>query len=262
MVTGMSRSLAAARVMAAASGSWNTLNSATAVTLPDEAEPPMKTIRSIPAATSGWVRSSSAMLVCGPVATSVTSSPLPIAAEQFVVQQVDRGERGGAAVGGPGEPAEPVLAVKMPGVRNRGQQRRGRAAADRDVVGAGGVQHVTGVGDDVVDRRVAGDAGHRAQVDPGMADGEHQRERVVDPGVDVHDDRHRGVGGGRSRRGVVTAVRRAVPAASAGPAGSGWSRGQPATTVNTAGITHQIERRLKGDRPGRARRTQASGCRA
>ena len=41
----------------------------------------MKTIRSIPAATSGWVRSNSAMLVCGPVATRVTSSPLPIAAD-------------------------------------------------------------------------------------------------------------------------------------------------------------------------------------
>ncbi len=39
--------------MAAASGSANTLNSATAVTLPTDADPPMKTIRSMPGATSG-----------------------------------------------------------------------------------------------------------------------------------------------------------------------------------------------------------------
>ena len=95
MVTGISRSRAAARVIAAASGSWNTLNSATAVTLPEVAEPPMKTIRSMPAATSGWPRSSSAMFVCGAVATRVIGSSLPMAASNSCRSSstADNGER-------------------------------------------------------------------------------------------------------------------------------------------------------------------------
>ncbi len=53
MTTSMPRSAQASRVIAAASGSWKTLNSAEAVALPTCAAPPMKTIRPIPGATAG-----------------------------------------------------------------------------------------------------------------------------------------------------------------------------------------------------------------
>ncbi len=93
MVTGMARSRAAARVIAAASGSWNTLCSAIAVTFPEPAEPPMNTSRSIPAATCGYARSSRAMLVSGAVATSVTDSPLATAADSSCRSNSTAGRR-------------------------------------------------------------------------------------------------------------------------------------------------------------------------
>src|SRR5699024_6195129 len=58
----------------AASGSCHTLNSALAVALPTEAEPPMNTTCSIRSATSGYIRSSRARLVIGARATMVTGS--------------------------------------------------------------------------------------------------------------------------------------------------------------------------------------------
>src|SRR5699024_8865989 len=56
------------------SGSCQTLNSALAVALPTEADPPMNTTRSMRSATSGYVRSSRARLVIGARATMVTGS--------------------------------------------------------------------------------------------------------------------------------------------------------------------------------------------
>ena len=61
--------------MSAASGSVTMLNSPYGVELPRSVEPPMKTMPRTFGKTSGWLRSSRATLVSGPVATSVTGSP-------------------------------------------------------------------------------------------------------------------------------------------------------------------------------------------
>ena len=70
----MKQGTPASSTAAAASGSCHTLNSATAVALPMPADPPMKTMRAMFAATSGYVRSSRARFVCGARATIVTGS--------------------------------------------------------------------------------------------------------------------------------------------------------------------------------------------
>ncbi len=59
-------------MIAAASGSCHTLNSATGEAFPTATAPPMKTIRSMLRVTSGNVRRSSAMFVRGAVGMSVT----------------------------------------------------------------------------------------------------------------------------------------------------------------------------------------------
>ena len=60
--------------MSAASGSVTMLNSPYGVVLPRSVEPPMKTTRRRWPVISGWVRRSSATLVSGPVAISVTGT--------------------------------------------------------------------------------------------------------------------------------------------------------------------------------------------
>ena len=62
------------KTIAAASGSCQTLNSAAAVALPAEAEPPIKTIRCTFLAVSGKARKNKAMLVNGAKGTIVTGS--------------------------------------------------------------------------------------------------------------------------------------------------------------------------------------------
>ena len=62
------------KTIAAASGSCQTLNSAAGVAFPDDAEPPIKTMRSSFAAVSGYERKKSAILVSGASGTRVTGS--------------------------------------------------------------------------------------------------------------------------------------------------------------------------------------------
>ena len=65
------------KTIAAASGSCQTLNSAAGVALPDDAEPPIKTIRSSFAAVSGYERKKSAIFVSGASGTRVTGPSAP-----------------------------------------------------------------------------------------------------------------------------------------------------------------------------------------
>ena len=62
------------KTMAAASGSCQTLNSAAAVALPADADPPIKTIRWTFLAVSGKARKNNAMFVSGAKGTIVTGS--------------------------------------------------------------------------------------------------------------------------------------------------------------------------------------------
>ena len=65
------------KTIAAASGSCQTLNSAAGVAFPDDAEPPIKTMRSSFAAVSGYERRKSAIFVSGARGTSVTGPSAP-----------------------------------------------------------------------------------------------------------------------------------------------------------------------------------------
>ena len=67
----------------AASGSAQTLNSALGVTLPRPIAPPISTIRSIRAVSSGWVASSSAMFVSGPIGISVSGRSRSLLGQQL-----------------------------------------------------------------------------------------------------------------------------------------------------------------------------------
>ena len=62
------------KTIAAASGSCQTLNSAAAVALPADADPPIKTIRCSFLAVSGNARKNKAMFVSGAIGTRVTGS--------------------------------------------------------------------------------------------------------------------------------------------------------------------------------------------
>ena len=76
MVVGMDDSI----THLAASGSCQTLNSALVVTFPPLAEPPMKIICSICAATSGYTVRSIATFVLGASVTKLTRSVQPMIA--------------------------------------------------------------------------------------------------------------------------------------------------------------------------------------
>ena len=114
-----------ANTRAAASGSTQMLNSAAGVTLPSAIAPPISTIRSIFAAAPGGGASSSAMLVSGPVGTSVTGA---LGGAQALGQEVD-GVRGDRRAGGRREvgPVEPALAVHV-GRRRAAARTSGRSA--------------------------------------------------------------------------------------------------------------------------------------
>lgn len=72
-------------------------------------------------------------------------------------------------------------------------QRAFGAARDGQIGGAGPVEDGEGVPYDLVDVRVPGDTGDRAEVESRVAYGEQQGQGVVDAGVAVDDDRD-GVG--------------------------------------------------------------------
>ena len=181
--------------MAAASGSWKTLNSAAAVALLMSTPPPMKTIRPIRAKACGCTRASSARLVIGASGTTVTGSPAAACCLDGVAQEVDRGARVGAQ-GGRRHPevGHAVVAVHVAGVDRLLEQRARGPDAHRHVAAPGGLEHDEGVAHDVGQRGVAADAGDRPQVEAGVQGGEEEGAGVVDTGVDVEDHGEVGMG--------------------------------------------------------------------
>ncbi len=150
----------------------------------------MKTMRARPRAASGYIRSSSATFVIGASGTSVTGSPRS-AASARTARSSSTACRGSAVRvdGGRPEVAHPVVAVHVPCLPGRLEERAARAAGDGDVGTARGLEHEQGVRDDLVERGVPRDARHRAQVEPRVPGREQEGARVVHPGVDVEDDR-------------------------------------------------------------------------
>ncbi len=111
---------------AAASGSCQTLNSATGVAFPTSTAPPMNTIRSMFRTTSGCVRSSRAMFVSGAVGMSVTGlGEARISRRSSVTASTSTGRRAGA-----GSPRSPIpsapwtwLAVRTGSISGRSAPR-------------------------------------------------------------------------------------------------------------------------------------------
>ena len=87
-----------------------------------------------------------------------------------------------------GEPVGPVPGVERV---HSGEQRPAGTLGHRHFARPGRVQYVLGVADHLVDADVAGHAGHRPQLQIGVTNGEQQRQRVIDAGVDIEDDRSR-----------------------------------------------------------------------
>ena len=119
------------KTIAAASGSAQMLNSAAAVVLPAPSEPPISEIAAIRSWSAGAARRSRAMLVSGPVATSVTGSAASrssalISSTAVSVDRTDRGLRQVRAV-------EPRVTVELD---------RDPRLADERTVGAGRDGHI------------------------------------------------------------------------------------------------------------------------
>ncbi len=98
-----------------------------------------------------------------------------------------------------------------------GSSRSGRAAPTPTGTSARSIRLEDGQGvpDDVRQWRVAGDAGHRAEVEARVQAGEEQRARVVHTGVDVEDDGearhghdHRGCRGSSAHVPLLLSARR------------------------------------------------------
>ncbi len=126
-----------------------------------------------------------------------------------VTEQLD----GVARVGPGGRRAPPevthaVVAVDVAGVDGSLEQGPLGAAGDRHVGATGGLEDEQRVAHDVVDGRVATDAGDGPQVEGRVEGGEEQGARVVDSGVDVEHD-----GGGFGRHSGNVPVRAGAPAA-------------------------------------------------
>ena len=165
------------------------LNSAAGVTLPSAIAPPISTIRSMSAATSGWWASSSAMLVSGPVGISVTG---PAVLAQAVGEEVDRVQRLGLARGRRQvRPVEPRLAVHVRGHARLAHERPVGPGRHRHVAAAGELEHPQRVGRRLVERLVAVHGRDPEQLQLGARERQQQRHRVVVPGVAVDQDRRR-----------------------------------------------------------------------
>ena len=109
------------KTISAASGSTKMLNSAEGVQFPRPIAPPMMTIRAILLCSSGWLFSSSATLVCGPVATRVTGSALSrstFAISSTAVQLC--GVKPGSGSAGPSSPLSPCTLSAIINSRIRG----------------------------------------------------------------------------------------------------------------------------------------------
>ena len=123
------------------------------------------------------------------------ASSAAASAARGVAQQVDRVARVGsqgraAAIPRSAMPSSPCTWRASTGFSSSG---RAAPARDRHVGAAGGLEHGEGVAHDVVERGVAADARHGAQVEAGVQRGEEQGAGVVDAGVDVEDDGEAGM---------------------------------------------------------------------
>ena len=178
------------KTIAAASGSAQMLNSAAAVVLPAPSEPPISEIAATRSWRAGAERRSRAMLVSGPVATSVTGlgGVAQQRAHQFDSRHVDRSDGGLRQV----RAVEPGFTVELD---------RDPRVADQRAVGAGGDGHVGSPeqGQDAervagrpIERSVARDGRDRQEPELRPGQREHDRERVVMARVAVEDDRDAG----------------------------------------------------------------------
>ena len=145
----------------------------------------MTTSRPIRAAASGKTRSSSAMLVSGPTAATVTGSG-------EVMQQLGERDDGRARVGRrPGTAAAPprrgrrCRARGRPAPAGRARGTRRGAGGDGHVRAAGQVQHPQRVLRRLRQLDVAVHGGDQAQVDLRAGEGQQDGQRVVDAGVGV-----------------------------------------------------------------------------
>ena len=188
MVTGTSCSAQAASTIAAASGSWKTLNSAAAVALLISTPPPMKTI----APDRGERRRvhPGQQRQVGHRGERHDGEHLARrrGGLEGVAQEVDRGARVGAQGGGRHpEVGHAVVAVHVARVDRLLEQGPRGTGAHRHVAAAGGLEHGQGVAHDVGQGCVAADTGHRAQVEARVQRGEQEGTGVVDTRVDVED---------------------------------------------------------------------------
>src|SRR5664280_3370447 len=77
-----------------------------------------------------------------------------------------------------------------------------RATGDRHIRSAGHVEHLQGVGDDLVHAGVATNTGDGTKLHIRVQSGQQQGARVVYSGVDIEDERH----GPGQRRTIVTGI--------------------------------------------------------
>ncbi len=153
---------------------------------PSAMEPPISTIRSMFAPP---VRSSSsAMLVSGPVGTSVTGRALSamVRARKSTAPSAS-GPRLAGASAGPSRPLSPCTCeatVELP------DQGLVGACGDRHVGAAGQVEHADGVRRRLVERLVPVHGRHAEELDLRARQGQQQRDRVVVSRVAVDDHRN------------------------------------------------------------------------
>ena len=201
----------APKTIAAASGSCQMLNSAEAVVLPTPSEPPISEIAPIRSCSDGNARRNRAMLVSGPVGTSVTGR-LDETNERR--RELDRGLRprgsnAGSGRSAPSSPLSPWKVCWMSGSRNSG---RSAPAATGTSVRPSRVRTRRAF------RVVSASPAFPATVvtastsSCGCGTGEQDRERIVVARVAVEDHRARRAGGRsprqrRERRGPLRVER-------------------------------------------------------
>ena len=165
---------------------------------PSPIEPPIRHRCEIFGASCGWRRSSSAMLVSGPIGAMATGSGLvgDEAGHQRDGALGPGGRRSRRQDRGP----DAALAVDLGRAHHGAQQRARGTLRHGDVVAAVGVQEPQRVLRAAGDVGVATDGGHGQQPDLRARRREADRQRVVQARVAVDDQRDRAVGGPERRR--------------------------------------------------------------
>src|SRR2546429_693215 len=175
------------------------LNSAAAVTLPCVREPPIRQISGIRPAMRGSFRRARAMLVNGPVGTSVTPSVRMTVtmmkstacmftglvagtgrsgASHTVLPWISRAWRGARAI-------QPRLAVDLRGVARRADQGMRGPLRDRNACEPGEFHDLQRVGGDLVDALVSRDGGDAQHVETLRR--QQNRHGVVVAGIAIED---------------------------------------------------------------------------